>query len=218
MENINKLLFCFFILFVILFFATACAKTEKETATETKGEVQAADAKSIFSNLLANKAKTFMVSYDMKGEEISKMTMYFKGGKIRYDVVSDSQEVSLFFIDNKAYSCTKSPKMCIISEQAQKPSTGTESVEKNIEQSTIVSKPSRVIAGKTAKCFEVSNAQGSFEVCYSNEGIMLYSKVSLQGKTFEMTATDYSTTVQDSVFELPAEPQDINAMMAKYQQ
>jgi len=47
---------------------------------------------------------------------------------------------------------------------------------------------------------------------------MLYSKVSLQGKTFEMTATDYSTTVQDSVFELPAEPQDINAMMAKYQQ
>jgi len=125
----------------------------------------------------------------------------------------------LFWMDSKVYSCTYDPKMCVVfAGQQEQPKTGTEDVERNTESYKFVAKPSRVIAGTAAKCFEVSNAQGSAEVCYSNEGIPLYTKSTTPSGTVEMTATDYSTSVSDSVFTLPAEPQDINAMMAKYQQ
>ena len=222
MENLTKFLFLFF---VISIFVVACAKApaaEKKTPETAAQEpaISSEQAKNIFTNLVTNRATTYMVSYDYSGEgETTKITMYFKNQNMRYDTVAHGNQSSLFLIDNKVYSCSYVPRMCVFfSGETQKPRTGMEDVEKNIDQSTIVSMPSRKIAGMTAKCFQISNSQGSSEMCYSSGGVPLYTKSESNGKTYEMTATDYSTSVSDSVFVLPAEPQDINAMMAQYNQ
>jgi len=229
MENLKKFIFLFSLIFVS-FFLVSCAgnngaanapAAEKAAPTqkESAQSVPSGDAKGVFSGLLANKAPTYMVTYDIKGEDqLSEMTLYFKNKNMRYDSVTHEKKSSVFILDSKMYSCSYEPLMCVfLSGQTETPQTGTEEIEKNVNNYNIIAKPSRKIAGTTAKCFELVAAQATSEVCYSNEGVPLYTKSSLSGKTFEMTATEYSTSVSDSVFTLPAEPQDINAMMAKYQ-
>jgi len=220
MENISKFLFLFF---VISIFVVACAKepvAEKKTPeTAAAPVVSGEQAKNILTNLILHKTPTFMVRYDIKGQEaLTEMTMYSKNGNMRYDTVSHGNQSSLFLIDNKIYSCSYDPKMCVFfSGETEKPKTGIENVEQNVANETVISKPSRTIAGMTAKCFAVTDGQSS-EACYSSDGVLLYVKSESNGNVYEMTATDYSTSVSDSVFALPAEPQDINAMIAKYQQ
>jgi hypothetical protein len=223
MENLKQ-----FFIFLSLFFAIAvlvssCAgkeATTKGTESMKTEETPGGDAKGIISGLIANKIPTYMVNYDITGAgDLSSMRIYSKSGKFRYDTVSHGNEAFLFFIDRKMYSCSESPKMCVyLGQQNETPKTGTEDVEKNLNSYDVVAKPSRVIAGTTAKCFELSSGEAVSEICYSKEGIPLYTKSTSQGNIFEMTATDYSTSVSDSVFELPAEPQDINALAAQYQQ
>jgi len=225
MENIDKFLFLFFAIAVLV---TGCAGTTTtgSSSGDSSGAIAGADAKSgsgdakgALSGLLKNKATTFMVSYEMTGAgEAMSMTMYSKGGKFRYDTSVEGQEGSLFFIDNTVFSCSGEPVMCVMFGEGEAPSMGTEDIEDDLESYKITSKPSRTIAGKTAKCFGVSSMDADVEICYSNEGIPLYSKTTVEGQAMvEMKATKYSTSVADSVFELPAEPQDISAMMAQYQ-
>ena len=192
---------------------------EASPVKEPAASAPSGDAKGVFSGLLANKAPTYMVTYDVKGgDQLSEMTLYSKNKNMRYDSVTHEKKSSIFIIDNKMYSCTYDPLMCIfLSGQNETPQTGTEEIENNADTYSIIAKPSRTIAGTKANCFELSNDQGISDVCYSNEGIPLYTKSLANNQTVEMTATEYSTSVSDSVFTLPAEPQDINAMMAQYQ-
>lgn len=228
MENLNRFFIFISLFFVVAVLISACAKTEEvkeagQTADQAAAKNEAApsgDAKGILTGLIGSKAPTYMVSYDITGgNDLSKMTMYFKSGKMRYDTEAHGNKSSLFVMDNTIYTCSFEPKMCIsLGQQNETPKTGTENVEKNLENYNIVAKPSRTIAGTTAKCFALSNADGAAEACYSSQGVPLYMKSTSQGSVYEMTATDYSTSVSDSAFTLPAEPQDLNALMAKYQQ
>jgi hypothetical protein len=70
----------------------------------------------------------------------------------------------------------------------------------------------KTIAGQTAQCYDVkpTATAGGFSTgmfCYTKDGVPLVSSFSLQtGTTISMEATNYSATVPDSDFELPATP------------
>ena len=49
------------------------------------------------------------------------------------------------------------------------------------------------------------------------ECLFVPSEVAASGSTIELKATEYSRDVSDADFELPAEPQDMSALMAQYQ-
>ncbi len=236
MENLNRFFIFLSLFFAIIVLVSSCANQpaakeagtpavtkEAQPAATGNEAVPSGDAKGVITGLISGKSPTYQVSYDVKGEEeLAKMTMYFKNKNMRYDMVSHGNQVSLFAIDGKMYQCSSMPKMCVFfGNQSEQPQTGTEQVEGNIDSYKIAVMPSRQIAGTTAKCFSMANSQGTAELCYSKEGVPLYIKSTSDNSTFERTATEYSTSVSDSVFTLPAEPQDnqdIKAQMAKYQQ
>lgn len=219
MENLNKL----FVIAVLALFLTACAETQKEAAAGAGKEsavTEKGDAKSDLKDIIGAKVPTYMVTYDMSAEAgVSEITMYFKDGKIRSDVIANGQKASTFFIGDKMYSCTETPKaMCIVFTSAQKPTEQTDEMEANVDSYSIKELSPRRIAGEDTRCFAIKAEQTDMEACYARKGALLYSKSASAGKTFEMTATAYSPEVSDAVFDLPAQPQDINAMMAQYQQ
>jgi len=67
---------------------------------------------------------------------------------------------------------------------------------------------SQSIAGQQAQCYKVQSvAAGAFSdvsTCYSSSGVPLKTTISASGSTITMEATDFSTTVVDSDFTLPA--------------
>ena len=213
----KKLVFALFFISLLL---VAC-KEEGGKTTNVSSSKESTDSGDL-SKILSERATTYKVSYDTSALPGSggEITMAFKGGKIRYDTVTEAEgqktTTSVFMIDGKNYICMEKPqKMCIISSSGEAtPATGTEEIEKNPNNYKMVPLPSKTIAGTTAKCFRVTSGTTSSDVCYSKEGVMLYIK----SNEMEMTATSYTTNVPDSTFELPSQPQDLNAMMQKYQQ
>ena len=73
-------------------------------------------------------------------------------------------------------------------------------------------KETRTIAGAQAYCYDVKSlaaasagvSAGTF--CYSKEGVPLLSQFTVQGASWSMEATSFSTTVTDADFALPAKP------------
>jgi len=67
---------------------------------------------------------------------------------------------------------------------------------------------SQSIAGQQAQCYKVQSiAAGAFSdvrTCYSSSGVPLKTTISSSGSTVTMEATDFSATVADSDFTLPA--------------
>ncbi len=210
-----------FVLFLISILIVGC-KEESGKATNISGSKENGGSADLM-NMLGERATTYSVSYDTSampgsGKEV---TMSFKGTKIRYDTVAnvEGQETttSVFILDGKTYACTEKPqKMCLqtgSSGEAGKTTTGAEDIESNPDKYSITSLPSRTIAGTTAKCYSISSAAISSDICYSKEGVLLYIK----SNESEITATSYTINVPDSTFELPSAPQDMSAIMQKYQ-
>ena len=63
----------------------------------------------------------------------------------------------------------------------------------------------KTFAGQNGLCYDVSGATTG-RYCYSSTGLLLYSSFSAAGSSITMEATQVSTTVPDSDFELPAKP------------
>jgi len=152
MENINRFFIFLSLFFVIAVLISACAnqagtpagtKETQQTTTTGKEAAPLGDAKGILTGLVSNKAPTYMVSYDVTGgNELTKLTMYLKSGKIRYDTVSHGNQSSLFMIDGKIYTCSFEPKMCVsFGQQNETPKTGTEDVEQ--QQNALSFQPAR---------------------------------------------------------------------------
>jgi hypothetical protein len=205
-----------FVLFLISILIVGCKGETGNTATTPGGKEVSGSG---ISDILSNRASTYKVSYDTSTSgQTEKVTMAFKQNKVRYDTVANVQgqetTTSVFMLDGKTYVCTEKPqKMCLATGETDAPSTGAEAIEDDMEKYTITALPSRTIAGTAAKCFKFVSSDASADMCYSNDGVMLYVK----SDQMEMTATSYTTSVPDSTFELPSTPQDINEMMKQYQ-
>jgi len=63
----------------------------------------------------------------------------------------------------------------------------------------------KTFAGQNGLCYDVTGTSTG-RYCYSPTGLLLYSSFSAAGSSITMEATQVSTTVPDSDFELPAKP------------
>jgi hypothetical protein len=121
----------------------------------------------------------------------------------------------------KYYLCTSGAgeETCLATE-AEQAEAGTAALDplfaipqelaQDAEDVDLVGTSQRSIAGVDATCFTVSGAlagvgEGEGEVCFSDDGLLLYLGGETAGETFIFEATSVSTDVTDADFEPPYE-------------
>jgi hypothetical protein len=177
------------------------------------------DARGELSDLY-NRQKTaeFLVSYDVTtsmSAGVTKMDQYLKGmSKIRIDTKSQGVDSRAYMLSDILYSCMmqggawKCYKMDVPLNMSELASAD---FSKNLDTYTIVKDGSMSVAGTSAACYKLTEISTGHESrsCFSAEGVPLYVKSTATNPstgtfTSELTATNYGTSVPDSVFELPA--------------
>jgi hypothetical protein len=189
-------------------------ETSSETATDEKVMPEAAqNEESAFANLLKSKQNLkYMVEWDIstiaQGQTMnSQMTQYFKDAKhFRTDMITSGMEVRSYLVDDTISSCFNIAGKWNC-QQVTYEQGASEQAENNIISGKVDYKvtnlPGRTIAGTSTQCYQAEVEQSKVTYCFSSEGVPLYIKTEMAQATSEMTATKYSTSVADSVFELP---------------
>ncbi len=81
-------------------------------------------------------------------------------------------------------------------------------IAQDVENVGLVDSSQRTIAGVDATCFTVSSALvglGEGEICFSDDGLLLFLRSETNGDTSVFEATSVSTDVTDADFEPPYE-------------
>ncbi|MFH1650066.1 MAG: hypothetical protein ABIA93_05950 [Candidatus Woesearchaeota archaeon] len=175
------------------------------------------DASAEWKSLVGkNVGLSFMVKYEVQSNANgqatnAEMTQYSKSGKSRVDSMAQGMESRAYMMDNKVYSCiNQGTWMCFAADSQQDSGADLTKYNDDSKAYQVTAMPSRNIAGKTAKCFQIIVESAKAQYCLSPEGVPLYimSEGSEGGVSYTstMTAKEYSTSVSDLVFELPAEP------------
>lgn len=180
-----------------------------------------------FSDLLnLGKPQGYTISYDITGKNMdgkSEMTMYFAGEKkMRMDSITKSggitSEGSIFIMGDDMHACTKTEGgwTCIIFEGDTE--SGLEGASGVFEEDP--EKPSydgaQNIAGVTAECYKLESGGTKYRYCIHPEKyLMLLGETYINGNLeSKIIATNVDLNMpKNSVFELPAEPMDIESMM-----
>ncbi len=170
----------------------------------------------------------FSVSYDYSvsgsgTNEQWEMTQYFGNNKYRMDMKADGQETQFFYIGKEVTSCSKDKNewMCMVlgtGEEMNDPTEQFSSIEDDLDDTSATYKGTKKIAGTTAHCWGINYASymGNTEFCYTKNGIPLYMLIESGGAEIELKAKSFKNSVSASDFQPPAEPIDMNAMMAQY--
>jgi hypothetical protein len=202
--------------------AQAGAEDEKTTSGSIIDELK---------DFAAKKAE-YYVKYNIEGtdQEMTSMAQWFKGDKLRMDTVTSSGEGRTYMLGKDFIVCTKEGTWtCIKMTSGDESYEGQDMPDSELDddmlaeleavQSKIKKLADRTVAGEKCSCYAWSfNTEGSYEYCYSKKGIPMYIDVKSESGNWRMTATDFSTSVSDSDFELPAEPQDMEDMMEQAMQ
>jgi hypothetical protein len=152
-------------------------------------------------------------------------TWYFKPPRARFDFAmsqgTQKLTISYFSLPDGTYYCFNAGQLSCLSLGAGVGSPLDQNLAA-VTQRALIDNPqaygatfssTKTIAGQSASCYDVkANAQtaaggfttGSF--CYSTQGVPLLSQFSVQGASWSMEATNFSATVADSDFTLPAKP------------
>jgi hypothetical protein len=177
-----------------------------------------------FANLIGLKGKLeYKADYAIKvdseetGMMVSDATHYVKGEKMRMDSTYEGMSTRTYYLPEGLYSCTEvgGSFMCYsFPKQENAASAALDDIRANPKTYSPVADGTRSIAGATASCYRIDDANGyQVRYCFSPEGVPLYIKTSgtSGGKEMETEteAKSYSTSVADSVFVLPAEPQSL---------
>jgi outer membrane lipoprotein-sorting protein len=228
MKTMKKIiLFVLILVFAAGFLMTGC-KTGTTTNSDgtTADNADSSDGTSL-KDIMTGKVSDYKVTYDMKmtadGETQESTFGYaIKGtNKFRWDFYDKDNKATSYAImaDNMYYMCAKqgTETNCFkmqMNEQQTNPDAQLSDYADENKYSPLYS-GTKVIAGKTAYCYKVTEATSQYdsEFCVSKEGIMLYAKTTAQNTISEMTATQYSTSVPDSDFAVPANVQDMSQYM-----
>jgi hypothetical protein len=220
----------FMLLAIVILLAACKPKVEQGALTDTSSQDKVEDKpvdqaqgtgndpiKSLFEKMggvIQYKVKYDVVAVQSGETTTYEQTMVIKNKNSRIDMATGEASVSTYMIDDVVYMCTTSdgtsncfeyPSTDKTAEQSK--NSGDTDLRNNYESYKFTPLPSRVIAGATTTCFKYNVELAEMQFCYSNEGVPLYIKATGEGHVNEMTATQYSTTVSDSEFKLPAEPQ-----------
>lgn len=223
------------ILIVLVFSLLFLAACEEGKTTDGSGAIEekktGEGAK--LSDILSKRTHEYMVKYKIESsangvKNSNTVSWYIKGNdKMKWNVESAEGSATYYKIGNEAYMCSKTDgkETCLkmdIPEQTNSPEKDLNSIADETKYSTIFS-GTKTIAGAVAFCYEVTlktgaNAGVKSESCISKEGIPLYTKVETAQVTSTMEATEFSTSVADSEFVVPAGAQDLTALAQQYQQ
>lgn len=154
-------------------------------------------------------------------------TYYVKPPNIRVDQsMGGTPSMSIYILGGKSYACMEDESGIACVDASTIPEVegmadmfasqiNADPIEANQGQFAISQAASRPVLGIATTCFMASSDNGNAqtESCYSPQGVLLYQRTLSTlvdtGEPIESIkqATEYSTSVSDSVFVLPAEPQ-----------
>ncbi len=139
----------------------------------------------------------------------------------RFEIVSNEggQESRTIVIQTaeKSYVCTSAggSEVCLESDQTDQYTSlfdqifsVPQSIASGIGDVGLVDESAREIGGVDANCFSVDTAAlggGASEICFSDEGLLLYLRGESAGSSFTYEAKSASTDVSDADFEPPYE-------------
>lgn len=128
--------------------------------------------------------------------------------QIKQTTGSKSFTINTYFINEIYYECVEDNGLkCYEFPKLPEPNDQTPQIPAG--EVLITELPARTIAGVSVSCFEI-RPQGVMQiVCYSDDAIQLYLKVTSPEGSFERTVTQYKKTVPDSAFDLPTTPQPL---------
>lgn len=215
-----------------LLFLVAC-----EEGKTTDGSGAAEDKKTgeggKLSDILAKRTHEYMVKYKIEStannvKNINTVSWYIKGkDKMKWNVESAEGSATYYQIGNEAYMCSKTDgkETCLkmdVPEQANNPEKDLDSMADETKYNTKFS-GTKTIAGTIAFCYGVAlkteaSAIVKTESCVSKEGIPVYTKVETVEGITTMEAVEFSASVADSEFTLPAEAQDVSDLMEQARQ
>lgn len=202
--------------------ATVAAATTTAPAAATTAPVATTAAGPNIADLLkAGKLSTYKVTYKWTivagGQtQTSEQTWYYKAPKARFDFSAGPDSLfSVFTLPDGSYVCTIAGGQSFC--QKSPGGTGLDAnptasfglqFQDHPEQFNATFQGARSIAGQSAQCYGVKSiaagAFGDVTSCYSSFGVPLLTKMTAQGQEFTMEASNFSTTVTDADFTLPA--------------
>jgi len=195
--------------------ATSVAGSTQSTTAATAGGANIADL------LKAGKNTTYKATYTWTiaagGQSTaSTQTWYYKAPNSRFDYsVGPGVSFSIFSLADGTYLCTNAAGSGFCQKASGQAAFGQNPAADFALQ--LQGDPSKFnatftggqsIAGQQAQCYKVQSiAAGAFSdvsTCYSSTGVPLKTTITASASTVTMEATDFSTTVNDSDFALPA--------------
>jgi hypothetical protein len=207
--------------------ASAASTSSAKASTAASG---APDAGPQLGAILgASKNATYKITYKITAsgggaDALSgQQTWYFKPPRARFDFATSqggqTLTLSFFSLPEGTFYCINVGQIqCLTVAGVGSPLDQNAAV---VAQQSLLANPSgfgataaagKTIAGQQATCFDVSNKAGaagfdSGTFCYSKDGVPLLSTFSTaQYASWTGEATNYSATVADSDFTLPAKP------------
>jgi len=199
--------------------ATPDDDAEEEVPAEPEEEPETNDMSVFdkFKNRLT--LPEYYVKYDYAmPEQTTEMSQYFKGNKMRSDVISEGVEARTYMADDLITSCTKQNGdwMCFeIEETTENVNTGLDDARENPDEymTMVTSAGTKTIAGEEIECFKITIETASMTYCLTDDGIPLFMSGVSEGMEWSMTAKEFDRNVANSAFEPPAAAMDLSDMM-----
>ena len=200
---------------------TPAAAVTAAQAAATSAPAATPSGPNVADLLKAGKLSTYKVTYKWTivagGQtQTSEQTWYYKAPKARFDFSAGPGSLfSVFTLEDGTYVCTTAGGQSFCQKSpggsgldANPAASFGLQFQDHPEQFNASFQGTRSIAGQTAQCYGVKSiaagAFGDVTSCYSSNGVPLLTKMTSQGQEFTMEASNFSTTVTDADFKLPA--------------
>ena len=211
--------------------ATPGGATASAGASSGSGAASGTPSATKLSDILAaGKNATYKITYKYAitggaGAVTGEQTWYSKPPKSRLDFSSNvggqTTVISYFSLADGTYYCMSlgSTKTCFSLKAAGIPSPLDSNPAARFQQSMVANPnayggvfvENKTFAGQSGACYDVTGSAAaagatSGRFCYSREGMLLFQQFAAAGSSVSLEATNLSTTVPDSDFDLPAKP------------
>ncbi len=201
--------------------STTAAAATAQGATTAPAAPATASGPNIADILKAGKLSTYKVTYKWTitagGQtQTSEQTWYYKAPKARFDFSAGPGAVfSVYSLEDGTYICTGAGGQTFCQKgpagsglDANPAASFGLQLQGHPEQFNSSFQGTKSIAGQTAQCYGVKaltgTAFGDVTSCYSSSGVPLLTQMKSPGQEFTMEASNFSTSVTDADFKLPA--------------
>ena len=207
------------ILLLALFLFAGCTNPSDKGDPAAKSELQAA-----FGDQSPEYSASYLLTFSSPTQVYSQKMTYFIMGKDRVRIDSrmefpqDKKESRVYMLGNKSVLCSLNESVwsCAASELEAGYSNAYEASRQKMEDAisgaTVQRLAERVVAGVSAKCYNLSGSTSGipwdYVYCISEGGVPLYVVAESGGMEITQEATMYSNNVSYSDYVLPIQNND----------